>query len=79
MWGMREKPQEWGSLGFIGVLGWRQSPETQKGGWRGTERASETEDLGTAGKKIPMRFRVNPMFASSRAWHMEGFQGVFAV
>lgn len=34
MWRMRGKPQEQGSLGFIGVLGRRQSPKTQKGGWQ---------------------------------------------
>lgn len=33
MWGMRGKPQEWGSLGFISLLEGRQSPETGKGGW----------------------------------------------
>lgn len=31
MWGMREKPQEQGSLGFIGLLGRRQSPRDPKG------------------------------------------------
>lgn len=35
MWRMREKPQERASLGFIGELGRRQSPETPKSGWQG--------------------------------------------
>lgn len=70
MWEMREKPQEQDSLGFIGLLGRRQSPETQKGGWQGWERASEAEDWGTAGK-ILTRFRVIPMFASPRTWSVD--------
>ena len=62
MWGMREKPQERGSLGFTGTLERRQSPDTLQGGWQGRERGSEIQDLGTVGKIIGLRrFRSLPI------------------
>lgn len=69
MWGMRGKPQERGSLGFIGVLG--RGRTLRPNGWvagRG-RKLLEAEDLGTAGE-ILASFRVILTFVSSRAWHI---------
>lgn len=72
MWGMKGKPQEWGSLGFTGVLG-RGRVRSPKLGGREREGASEAEDLGTARKRLGS-VRVILTFVSSRVWHIVGVQ-----
>lgn len=60
--GMREKPQEQGSLGLKALLGRRQRLRPRRVGGSGRGRASEAKDLGTAGK-TPARLRAIPTFA----------------